>query len=178
MGQNISCTVNCQTSSQKSPTSFEFRIHKIVKNSPTLYFSWPIFLSLFTHFLKQRLGRYLQIGQDLFLPHPPHVIILRNPNVWLYIVTYTFEEALSNTPSIKPNFLSRKTRLQRWSLGKKLVRKLIRFSETSAKMLIRMWEVWVLLLPIALPAENFGSVFVIPASYFGGHVSIIDPDSH
>jgi hypothetical protein len=32
-------------------------------------------------------------------------------------------------------------------------------------------------LPIAPPAENFDSVFVIPASYLGGRVSIIDPDS-
>jgi hypothetical protein len=68
-------------------------------------------------------------------------------------------------------------RLQRWSLGKKLVRRLVWFSETSAKMHIHMWEVCVCLLPIALPAENFGSLFAFPASYFGGRVSIIDPDS-
>ena len=36
-------------------------------------------------------------------------------------------------------------------------------------------RMWVLPLHVALPDENVGLVFVIPASYLGGHVSIIDP---
>jgi hypothetical protein len=81
MGQTISCIINCETSSQKSPISFEFRIHKIVKTAQhSTFLHWYFCLCLLI-FLKQRLGYYLQVGQDLFLPHPPHVIILRNSNV-------------------------------------------------------------------------------------------------
>jgi len=134
-----------------------------------------IFLSLFIQLFYAEIWTYLKVGPDLFLPHHPIAIILRIPNVWRHIVTYTFEEASSNTPSIKSNFLSRKTRLQRRNLGKKLVHRLVRFSEASAKMHIRIWEVSVPPLHVALPDVNFGSVFVIPASYLGGCVSIIDP---